>query len=74
MHVKVYLEFPEQLVGIVRLLSVKSYDSEGKEVTDYQELIDNTEFHCEDNDYREEIRTYVSSKTGISPENIEIMK
>lgn len=73
MYTEVYLEFPRELEGIVRLLSVISYDSKGNKIKDYQELIDNTEFHCEDNDYRSEIKEYVSLRTKISQDIIKIM-
>jgi len=73
MHAEVYLEFPPSLEGIVRLLSVISYDSKGNKIKDYQELIDNADFHCDNNDYRSEVKANVSLRTGISQDNIEIM-
>lgn len=73
MLVEVYLEFPQNMVGIVRLRSVISYDKQGFKIKNYQELIDNTEFFCEDNDYRSEIIAYISTKIGVSQDNIKIM-
>lgn len=73
MHVEVYLEYPEKNIGVKRLSSVISYDSTGKKIKDYQELIDNTEFTCSDgSDVKQEIKDYVALRIGVSTDIIEI--
>ncbi len=73
MYAKVYLEYPESLPGTVRLFSVISYAITGNKLKDYQDLIDNTDFFTENNDYRSEIKAYVAKRTGINQDSIEIM-
>lgn len=74
MHVEVYLEFPENMIGIVRLESVISYGDKGEELENYQELIDNTEFNNSGkDDITLEIKKYISLKLGIKHEIIQIM-
>lgn len=74
MHVEVYLEFPEDMIGIIRLESVISYNDKGEELENYQDLIDNTEFNNSgEDDITLEIKKYISLKLGIKYEVIQIM-
>ncbi len=73
MNVEVYLEFPENMIGVARIMSVISYDSNGDKIHDYQELVDNADFFCEDNDYRLEIKQYISSRVDIDENIIKFM-
>ncbi|GBG56604.1 hypothetical protein SPFL3102_03835 [Sporomusaceae bacterium FL31] len=74
MYVEVYLEFPENMIGIVVLESVISYKDNGEIIKNYQELIDNTPFNNSgENNIRLEIKQYISSITGVSQDLIRIM-
>ena len=72
-YVEVYLEEPEKNLGIKRLCSVIAYNCRHHKIKDYQELIDNAEFHYDENNVREEIRAYVSSKIGIKSAIVNVM-
>mgnify|MGYP000932441177 CR=1 FL=1 len=67
-YVKIYLDdnVPEYMTGILRCGSVFSYDEEDNE-TDHQDLIDNTEYHSED-----EMKKDIASRLNIDPDIIEI--
>jgi hypothetical protein len=54
-------DVPEYMNGIIRCSSVVSQDEDGNDLHDHQELIDNTEFHSED-----ELVSYVAGKLGVS--------
>ena len=68
-YVKVFLDddVPEYMNGIIRCGSVISEDEDGNELKDHQELIDNTEFHSE-----QELINHVANAIGVSPEIVEI--
>ncbi|WP_126536012.1 hypothetical protein [Aerosticca soli] len=62
-YVSIHLDdnVPEYMQGIIRCGSVVSEDEDGNELKDHQELIDNKEFHSED-----ELIEYVANKLGVS--------
>jgi len=68
-HVSVQLDdgVPEYMRGIIRCGSVISQDEDGEDLKDHQELIDNTEFHSED-----ELISYVASKLGVRKDIVSI--
>lgn len=72
MYVEVYLE--EKNSGVKRLESVISYDDQGNEIKNHQELIDNTDFPYSDgHDVRKEIQEYVSEKLAVPIDIVHIM-
>jgi len=58
---------PESMGGIIRCGSVISEDENGKQIKDHQELIDNTEFHSE-----EQLIASVAKRLGINESIIEV--
>lgn len=69
-YVKVYLddEVPEYMDGILRCGSFISEDENGNEIQDHQELIDNTEYHSQ-----EELIEDVANRLSVSPDIVEIV-
>jgi hypothetical protein len=57
----------EYMDGIIRCGSVISKDAHGNEITDHQELIDNTEYHSV-----EELVADVAKRLNVSPDIVEI--
>jgi hypothetical protein len=53
--------------GIIRCGSVISKDENGNEITDHQELIDNTEYHSV-----EELIEDVATRLGVNPDIVAI--
>jgi len=68
-YVSVHLDdnVPEDMHGIIRCGSVVSEDEDGNELKNHQELIDNTEFHSED-----ELIEYVAKKLGVSKDIVGV--
>lgn len=67
-RVEITLEqVPEYMTGVLRCESVRSYN-EDDDMTDHQELIDNMEFHSEN-----ELIQYVAKKLNVSTDIIEII-
>lgn len=60
-------DIPDYMSGIIRCGSVRSQDADGNELKDHQELIDNTEFHSEN-----ELFGYVASKLKVSTDILVI--
>ncbi|MDO9209028.1 MAG: hypothetical protein Q7T91_12335 [Sulfuricurvum sp.] len=60
-------DVPEYMSGIIRCGSVVSEDKDGNQIGDHQELIDNTEFHTED-----QLIDYVAKHLGVDKSIIEI--
>lgn len=60
-------DIPEYMEGVIRCGSVISQDEHGNNLKNHQELIDNTEFHSED-----ELISYVASKLGVSKDIVSI--
>jgi hypothetical protein len=67
--VQVHLDdnVPEYMAGVIRCGSVISEDEDGNKLKDHQELIDNTEFHSE-----QELIEYVAKQLGVSPDAVGI--
>lgn len=70
---EVYLDedMPEYMGGIIRIESLIFYDSDDDMIDDAalnNELVDNAEYHSE-----EELITNVAKRLGISPSVIEII-
>lgn len=57
---------PEYMAGIIRCGSVVSEDEDGNEKS-HEELIDNTEFHAE-----EELIAHVAKRLGVDPSIIAV--
>ncbi|WP_369899728.1 hypothetical protein [Bacillus manliponensis] len=69
-------DIPEYMEGLIRIGSAEFYDANGniidngsviRELNSDLDLIDNTEFHSE-----EELKEYVAKKLKINPDDVEI--
>lgn len=58
---------PESMSGIIRCGSVISEDENGRQIKDHQELIDNAEFHSE-----EQLIASVAKRLGVSESVVEV--
>lgn len=68
-EVRVYLDSHEamNMAGILRCESVIAYDENGNEIQNFQEVIDNTEYHSED-----ELLEDTARRLGLDVELFEI--
>lgn len=67
-RVEVFIEWPECIEGLCRIESCHLYDKDDNEILDDQEIVDNAEFHSEN-----ELKEYVGKHYGIEKDLVDIL-
>lgn len=74
-RVEVFLEYPGDMLGIIRLESVICYDQKGRQMEiRTADLINNDEFHEEDEFHEDKITSYVARELNVPVSIVEIVE
>lgn len=67
-RVELSIEEPEEMLGIYRVENIQIYNDDDEMVYDDQGMVDNSEFHSEN-----ELVEYIAEEYGISTDIIEVV-
>ncbi|MEM5646481.1 hypothetical protein AAHH72_19265 [Bacillus cereus] len=73
--VEVFLEYPEEMIGVARIETIVCYDQDNREIKDEIPDLINDEFYPEEDDLKsieERVQSYVAKQLKVSADIVQI--